>query len=153
MELKEKVLETIKNMCECGGLAAKPRIYAIARFLHADKADVINAVDELVAEGIVEYRSDVPSESHICIVLKRKKYKVSEKRAKMRKLAEEFYLILQRSEGCPFETYNKIIDKGYKDEDMRIMFRLLYRWVEWQKLSGFGGRIYYNYFKLLEEYT
>jgi len=153
MKLKEKILETIKDMCECEELAGKPRIYAIARLLKVDKKDVIKVVDELIYEGFVEYRSDVPSESHICVVLTKKKYRISEKRARVRKLAREFYSILQECDGCPMETYHRIIEGDYPDEDTEFMCRLLYRWVEWQKLSGYGGRIYYDYFKLLEKFV
>jgi len=152
MRLKEKVLETIKDMCECGGLEAKPRIYAIARLLKVDKREVIKIVDELIYEGSVEYRSDIPSESHICVASKRRNT-ISERRARVRRLARDFYRILQECDGCPFETYNRILEEGYSDRDTEFLFRLLYRWVEWQKLSGYGGRIYYDYFKLLEEYV
>jgi hypothetical protein len=148
--LKEKVLEIIKDMCEYEGLDAKPRIYTIARLLNADKRDVITVVDELVQEGTVEYKSDIPSESHICLVLRRDWVKNREKK---RKLSKEFYVILQESECCPMETYNKIVDKSYNHKEFEYMCRLLYRWTEWQKLSGIGGRIYYDYLKLLEEYA
>lgn len=69
-----------------------------------------------------------------------------------RKLAKEFYIIINRSKKCPLEVYNVIVAE-YEGDELRYMCRLLYRWNEWQKLAKLGGREYYNYFKLLEKFV
>jgi len=68
MVSKKDVLNFIRKKCVEEGLDTKPRIYELARDLKADKDEIIEIVKELEAEGIVEYVSDVPSESHICPV-------------------------------------------------------------------------------------
>lgn len=65
---KKDVLNFIRKKCVDEGLDAKPRIYELARDLNADKEDIIKVVKELESEGIVEYVTTVPSESHICPV-------------------------------------------------------------------------------------
>lgn len=68
MVSKKDVLNFIRRKCVEECLDTKPRIYELARDLKADKDEIIEIVKELEAEGIVEYVSDVPSESHICPV-------------------------------------------------------------------------------------
>lgn len=67
-----------------------------------------------------------------------------------RKLANDFYTVIRRSQGCPLEAYN-IIQEEYKGDELEYMCRLLNRWNEWQKLMSLGGRDYYNYIRLLEK--
>jgi len=66
MGLEEQVLEYVRNRCKKEGLGAKPRIYTMARELNIDKDELIKVVEKLESEGILEYVSTVPSESHIC---------------------------------------------------------------------------------------
>jgi len=65
---KRDVLDFIRKKCVDEGLDAKPRIYELARDLNADKEEIIKIVKELEADGIIEYVTTVPSESHICPV-------------------------------------------------------------------------------------
>ncbi len=69
MGLKEQVLDYLKMRCEEEGLETKPRITKIASELKADKDDVIKVVEELEAEGIIEYQSGAAGESHVCPVV------------------------------------------------------------------------------------
>ncbi len=66
MSVEDMVLDYIRKKCETEGLETKPRIYQIARELNLDREEVLEAVKKLEAEGLVQYVSDVPSESHIC---------------------------------------------------------------------------------------
>lgn len=66
-------------------------------------------------------------------------------------LSKEFYLILQDCDGCPMQTYKKFLEVGYEGEELNYMCRLLYRWVEWQKIRAAGGRIYYEYIEIITE--
>lgn len=69
MGLEEQVLEYVRNRCKKEGLETKPRIYTMARELNVDKDELIEVVKKLESEGILEYITAVPSESHICPIV------------------------------------------------------------------------------------
>ncbi|MFO7967807.1 MAG: hypothetical protein R6U44_09450 [Archaeoglobaceae archaeon] len=65
---KKDVLNFIRKKCQEEGMETKPRIYEIARDLNAEENDIIEIVKGLESEGMIEYISSAPSESHICPV-------------------------------------------------------------------------------------
>lgn len=65
---KKDVLNFIRKKCQEEGIETKPRIVEMSRDLNAKEDDIIDIVKDLESEGIIEYISSAPSESHICPV-------------------------------------------------------------------------------------
>lgn len=68
MVSKKDVLNFIRKKCQEEGAETKPRIAEMARDLNAEEEDIINIVKEFESDGLIEYISSAPSESHICPV-------------------------------------------------------------------------------------
>ncbi len=65
---KKEVLNFIRKKCKEEGVETKPRIVEMARDLNAKEDDIIEIVKDMESDGLIEYVSSAPSESHICPV-------------------------------------------------------------------------------------
>ena len=65
---KKEVLNFIRKKCQEEGVETKPRIVEMARDLNAKEDDIIEIVKDMESDGLIEYVSSAPSESHICPV-------------------------------------------------------------------------------------